>query len=80
VDLSDTGKGIKPADMEHIFDPFYTTKEVGRGTGLGLSLVYSIIRAHGGYIEVKSEIDKRTTFSIYLPVAKEKEQGEQYET
>lgn len=69
VDLSDTGVGIKPSDMNHIFDPFYTTKEAGRGTGLGLSLVYSIIRTHGGYIEVKSEIHQGTTFSIYLPVA-----------
>ena len=69
VDFSDTGIGIKPEDMKNIFDPFYTTKEVGRGTGLGLSLVYAIIRTHGGYIEVKSEINKGTTFSIYLPIA-----------
>jgi len=68
-DFSDTGIGIKPEDMKNIFDPFYTTKPVGRGTGLGLSLVYGIIRTHGGYIEVKSEINKGTTFSIYLPIA-----------
>jgi len=68
IDFSDTGIGIKPEDMKHIFDPFYTTKPVGRGTGLGLSLVYGIIRTHGGYIEVKSEIVKGTTFSIYLPI------------
>jgi len=68
-DFSDTGIGIKPEDMKNIFDPFYTTKPVGRGTGLGLSLVYGIIRTHGGYIEVKSEINKGTMFSIYLPIA-----------
>jgi len=69
TDFSDTGIGIKPEDLKHIFDPFYTTKPVGRGTGLGLSLVYGIIRTHGGYIEVKSEINKGTMFSIYLPIA-----------
>lgn len=71
TDLSDTGIGIRPSDITHIFDPFFTTKEVGRGTGLGLSLAYGIVRNHGGYIEVKSEINKGTTFSVYLPVAKE---------
>jgi two-component system NtrC family sensor kinase len=77
IDFSDTGVGIRPEDMKYIFDPFYTTKPVGRGTGLGLSLVYGIIRTHGGYVEVKSEIDKGTTFSIYLPIASgdEKEEG-----
>jgi two-component system NtrC family sensor kinase len=69
IDFSDTGIGIKPEDLKYIFDPFYTTKPVGRGTGLGLSLVYGIIRTHGGYVEVKSETDKGTTFSIYLPIA-----------
>jgi signal transduction histidine kinase len=68
-DFSDTGIGITTEDMKHIFDPFYTTKPVGRGTGLGLSLVYGIIRTHGGYIEVKSETNKGTMFSIYLPIA-----------
>jgi two-component system NtrC family sensor kinase len=67
IDFSDTGTGIKPEDLEHIFDPFYTTKEPGEGTGLGLSLVYSIIRTHGGYVEVKSESGKGTTFSVCLP-------------
>jgi two-component system NtrC family sensor kinase len=68
IDFSDTGIGIRQEDMKHIFDPFYTTKPVGRGTGLGLSLVYGIIRTHGGYVEVKSEMNVGTTFSIYLPV------------
>jgi two-component system NtrC family sensor kinase len=69
IDFSDSGIGIKPEDMKYIFDPFYTTKPVGRGTGLGLSLVYGIIRTHGGYVEVKSKINIGTTFSIYLPTA-----------
>jgi two-component system NtrC family sensor kinase len=69
IDFSDTGIGINPEDMKYIFDPFYTTKPVGRGTGLGLSLVYGIIRTHGGYVEVKSETNIGTTFSIYLPIA-----------
>jgi len=74
IDFSDTGIGIKPEDMKNIFDPFFTTKPVGRGTGLGLSLVYGIIRTHGGYVEVKSEINKGTTFSIYLPIAVNEEE------
>lgn len=72
IDFSDTGTGIKPEDLKHIFDPFYTTKEPGQGTGLGLSLVYSIIRTHGGHIEVKSEPENGTTFSVYLPENREK--------
>jgi signal transduction histidine kinase len=74
IDFSDTGIGIKPENMKHIFDPFFTTKPVGRGTGLGLSLVYGIIRTHGGYIEVKSEINKGTAFSIYLPITVNEEE------
>jgi two-component system NtrC family sensor kinase len=73
VDLEDTGAGIKPEDLTHIFDPFYTTKPVGQGTGLGLSLAYGIVRNHGGYIETKSQVNKGTTFSIYLPVPKERD-------
>jgi two-component system NtrC family sensor kinase len=74
VAIEDTGAGIKPGDLEHIFDPFYTTKAVGEGTGLGLSLSYGIIKTHGGYIEVKSEVGKRTIFFVHLPVT-ESERG-----
>ena len=68
IDLSDTGTGIPPEVLEHVFDPFFTTKTANQGTGLGLSLVYNIIRTHGGYIEVRSEVGQGSTFSIFLPV------------
>ncbi len=79
IDLSDTGTGIPPEALEHIFDPFFTTKTSGQGTGLGLSLVYSIIRTHGGYIEVQSEVGKGTTFSIFLPEAAEEDSTDEVE-
>ncbi|MBZ4658993.1 MAG: integral rane sensor signal transduction histidine kinase [Desulfacinum sp.] len=68
IDVADTGMGIRPEDLEHIFEPFYTTKGVGRGTGLGLSVSYSLIRKHGGHIEVQSQVGAGTTFSVFLPV------------
>jgi two-component system, NtrC family, sensor kinase len=70
VTISDTGIGIPASEMAHIFDPFYTTKEVGKGTGLGLSLVYGIIHAHGGSIEVNSRVNEGTVFTIFLPIDK----------
>ena len=76
VDVRDTGIGIKTEDLEHIFDPFFTTKGVGRGTGLGLSVTYSIVKTHGGYIEVKSEVNVGTTFSVFLPVGERQVQGD----
>ncbi len=67
VEVSDTGIGIEPEHIPHIFDPFYTTKDVGKGTGLGLSVTYSILQKHGGTIEVRSEKGRGTTFTVILP-------------
>ncbi|MBI5605342.1 MAG: GHKL domain-containing protein [Deltaproteobacteria bacterium] len=68
IEISDNGPGIPKEDIDKIFDPFYTTKEVGQGTGLGLSIVYSIIEQLGGRIMVASELGLGTTFTIYLPI------------
>ena len=68
VEITDNGPGIPKEGIDKIFDPFYTTKEVGKGTGLGLSIVYSIIEKLGGRIMVASEIGLGTTFTIYLPI------------
>ncbi len=68
--FSDDGAGIAPGHISKIFDPFYTTKEVGKGTGLGLSISYGIIKEHNGDISVKSECGKGTNFTITLPVSR----------
>ena len=67
ISISDTGSGIPEENLSKIFDPFFTTKEVGKGTGLGLNVAYNIIKKHNGTIDVKSALEKGTTFSIQLP-------------
>lgn len=68
VDFIDTGKGMTQAVIDRIYEPFFTTKEVGSGTGLGLSIVYSIIQMHKGSIEVTSKPGVGTSFSLFLPI------------
>jgi signal transduction histidine kinase len=65
--VKDEGAGIAKENLEHVFEPFFTTKDVGEGTGLGLSVAYGIVRDHGGWIAVESEVGRGTRFSMYLP-------------
>jgi PAS domain S-box-containing protein len=67
ITVGDTGEGIPPEVIPHIFEPFFSTKPIGEGTGLGLAQAYGIVKQHGGYIDVHSNIGEGTRFSIYLP-------------
>jgi len=69
MEVTDTGHGIDPTIIAHVFEPFFTTRDVGEGTGLGLSVVHGIVTSMGGAISVESTVGKGTTFRVYLPMA-----------
>jgi signal transduction histidine kinase len=68
IEVKDTGRGMDQATIARVFEPFFTTKGIGEGTGLGLSVAYGIVREHGGFIEVESQLGRGSTFTIYLPL------------
>jgi PAS domain S-box-containing protein len=69
--VEDTGTGMPPGVLEKIFDPFYTTKPIGKGSGLGLATVRSIVQSHGGFVSVYSQVGKGTSFKAYIPAAEQ---------
>ncbi len=71
ITVSDKGVGIPPEIIDRIFDPFFTTKEVGKGTGLGLSTVLGIVKSHGGFVEVSSQVGVGSQFKVYLPASED---------
>ncbi|HZZ94182.1 MAG TPA: ATP-binding protein [Usitatibacter sp.] len=77
ITVKDTGHGIAPEVIDRIFEPFFTTKPAGRGTGLGLALVHSVVAEHHGYIEVDSELGRGTRFEIWIPRVQAQEEGEE---
>ena len=78
ITVHDTGKGMEKEEIDRMFDPFYTTKEVGKGTGLGLSVVYGIVRGHNGEITVESTKSRGTSISVFLPLMTKQQQQKTY--
>jgi two-component system, cell cycle sensor histidine kinase and response regulator CckA len=76
ISVKDTGHGISAETMRQIFEPFFTTKEPGKGTGMGLAIVYGIVKNHGGQIEVESNVGQGSTFRVYVPAAVRQEDPE----
>lgn len=79
LSVSDTGSGIKPENIESIFEPYFTTKAPGEGTGMGLSTAHGIVKQYGGEIMVDSEVNKGSTFSVYLPITKKRTKEKSYQ-
>ena len=75
VEVADTGSGIPPEQLSRIYDPFFTTKEIGKGTGLGLSITYGIVQEHGGTITCESAIGQGTRFTLTLPLVRKSARG-----
>ncbi|MCC6396349.1 MAG: PAS domain-containing sensor histidine kinase, partial [Bacteroidetes bacterium] len=69
LEVEDSGDGIQPENLEKLFTPFFTTKGEGKGVGLGLAVVYGIVRGHGGDIDVNTKVGEGTTFRVTLPIA-----------
>ena len=69
--MTDDGAGISPENLDKVFTPFFTTKPPGRGTGLGLAVCHGVVTAHGGRIEIQSEVGRGTRVSVLLPVPEE---------
>ena len=76
LEIADTGEGIPREHLDRIFEPFFTTKEIGRGTGLGLSTVIGIVKSHGGFVAVASEVGRGSAFTVCLPAAVGAAEGE----
>jgi len=75
IEVGDTGSGIPAEMLSRIYDPFFTTKDIGKGTGLGLSIAYGIVQEHGGTITCDSQVGQGTRFTIRLPLADPKPQA-----